>query len=184
MKNLFNDISQEERNRILEMHQSATRKNYLSEQAAPAQSTTPTGPTGATNTPQTPSDPIITLMSGITNADTFSITPIVDSTDDLVKFFKFSEIKAQTGDGQPDPALTKTRGEMQNFVKSADKYYISKKMSPKGSYSLTSLFGTNPTVTQLLSPSGVNPAKFTKTGLDTAYYNYFLTKLQALSGKV
>ena len=36
MKNLFNDISQDERNRILEMHQSATRKNYLSEQAAPA----------------------------------------------------------------------------------------------------------------------------------------------------
>ncbi len=35
MKNLFNDISQEERNRILEMHQSATRKNYLSEQSTP-----------------------------------------------------------------------------------------------------------------------------------------------------
>jgi hypothetical protein len=32
MKNLFNDISQDERNRILEMHQSATKKNYLSEQ--------------------------------------------------------------------------------------------------------------------------------------------------------
>ena len=48
MKNLFNDISQEERNRILEMHQSATRKNYLSEQAAPAPApaptTVPTGP--------------------------------------------------------------------------------------------------------------------------------------------
>jgi hypothetical protein len=35
MKNLFNDISQDERNRILEMHQSATKKNYLSEQDNP-----------------------------------------------------------------------------------------------------------------------------------------------------
>ena len=46
MKNLFNDISQDERNRILEMHKSATRKNYLSEQTpAPAPTTVPTGPT-------------------------------------------------------------------------------------------------------------------------------------------
>jgi hypothetical protein len=46
MKNLFNDISQEERNRILEMHQSATRKNYLSEQTpapAPAPAAAPAG---------------------------------------------------------------------------------------------------------------------------------------------
>jgi hypothetical protein len=44
MKNLFNDISQDERNRILEMHKSATRKNYLSEQTpapAPAPATAP-----------------------------------------------------------------------------------------------------------------------------------------------
>jgi hypothetical protein len=59
MKNLFNDISQDERNRILEMHKSATRKNYLSEQTpapapapaaapakVPAQAPVPTGPTG------------------------------------------------------------------------------------------------------------------------------------------
>jgi len=32
MKNLFNDISQEERKRILEMHENATKKNYLNEQ--------------------------------------------------------------------------------------------------------------------------------------------------------
>jgi len=52
MKNLFNDISQEERNRILEMHQSATRKNYLSEQTpAPAPAAAPAGvPTGPTVT--------------------------------------------------------------------------------------------------------------------------------------
>jgi hypothetical protein len=45
MKNLFNDISQDERNRILEMHKSATRKNYLSEQTpAPAPAPTPEAP--------------------------------------------------------------------------------------------------------------------------------------------
>lgn len=58
MKNLFNDISQEERNRILEMHQSATRKNYLSEQAAPAPApaptTVPTGPTVTRRPPVVP----------------------------------------------------------------------------------------------------------------------------------
>ena len=32
MKNLFNDISQEERKRILEMHENATKRNYLFEQ--------------------------------------------------------------------------------------------------------------------------------------------------------
>ena len=31
MKNLFNDISQGEKNRILEMHRTATRKQYLTE---------------------------------------------------------------------------------------------------------------------------------------------------------
>jgi len=184
MKNLFNDISQEERNRILEMHQSATRKNYLSEQAAPDPVPAPTGPTGGTNAPQTPSDPIITLMSGITDADAFSITPVVDSSDDLVKFFNFSEIQAQKDNEQPNAALTKTRGEMQNFIKSANKYYVTKKISPEGDKSITSMFGTYPIVTQLLSKSGVNPAKFTKQGLDQAYYNYFLSKLKTLSGKV
>lgn len=32
MKHLFNDLSNVEKQRILEMHQSATKKNYLSEQ--------------------------------------------------------------------------------------------------------------------------------------------------------
>jgi hypothetical protein len=32
MKNLFNDISNDERQRILEMHQNATKRNYLTEQ--------------------------------------------------------------------------------------------------------------------------------------------------------
>ena len=41
MKNLFNDISQEERKRILEMHENATKRNYLSEQTAPSNLTVP-----------------------------------------------------------------------------------------------------------------------------------------------
>jgi hypothetical protein len=32
MKNLFNDLSSSEKNRILEMHKGATKRNYLSEQ--------------------------------------------------------------------------------------------------------------------------------------------------------
>lgn len=175
MKNLFNDISQDERNRILEMHESATRKNYLSEQSA---SPTPTGPTGATNEPQTPSDPIIALMNGITNVDSFSTTPMVDSTTDLVKFFNFAEIKSPSGDGSVDPAALKTRSEMQNFIKVADKYYVSKKISPKGDKSLTSMFANYPIVIQLTSKQGMNPAKFTKQGLDDAYYNYLNEKLK------
>jgi hypothetical protein len=35
MKNIISNISQSEKNRILEMHRSATRKNYLFEQALP-----------------------------------------------------------------------------------------------------------------------------------------------------
>lgn len=35
MKNLFNDISQDERTRILEMHEKATKRNYLNEQEDP-----------------------------------------------------------------------------------------------------------------------------------------------------
>ena len=35
MKNLFNDISQDERTRILEMHVKATKRNYVNEQEDP-----------------------------------------------------------------------------------------------------------------------------------------------------
>jgi hypothetical protein len=177
MKNLFNDISQDERNRILEMHQSATRKNYLSEQS----SSIPTGPTGSTNAPQTPSDKIITLMSGITDADTFAKTPIFDPTSDLVKYFKFENIGA-IGDGKsPDPGLTNMRGKMQIFLPIADKYYVSRKISPKGASSLTSMFpiGNYPILRELLSKSGEKPAKFASTTeLDNAYYNYLNDKLK------
>jgi hypothetical protein len=36
MKNLFNDISNDERQRILEMHENATKRNYLNEQPVPS----------------------------------------------------------------------------------------------------------------------------------------------------
>jgi carboxylesterase type B len=42
MKNLFNDISQEERKRILEMHENATKRNYLTEQGVTPQGTNTT----------------------------------------------------------------------------------------------------------------------------------------------
>jgi hypothetical protein len=74
MKNLFNDISQEERNRILEMHQSATRKNYLSEQAATAPAPATTGP----------------VTGGAANPNQIKITKIKTSPDDLNRFVGFS----------------------------------------------------------------------------------------------
>jgi len=65
MKNLFNDISQEERNRILEMHQSATRKNYLSEQSNPT-------------------------SGGTQNPNQIKITKIKTSEEDLSRFLMFN----------------------------------------------------------------------------------------------
>jgi hypothetical protein len=55
MKNLFNDISQEERKRILEMHENATKRNYLFEQGQPTPASgTPTTNTIANFSPQNP----------------------------------------------------------------------------------------------------------------------------------
>jgi hypothetical protein len=55
MKNLFNDISHDERRRILEMHENATKKHYLNEQVpqpetqAPQTGNTQTGGTSNTD---------------------------------------------------------------------------------------------------------------------------------------
>jgi hypothetical protein len=38
MKNLFNDLNENEKNQILEMHKTATKKQYLSEQKHPVES--------------------------------------------------------------------------------------------------------------------------------------------------
>jgi hypothetical protein len=65
MKNLFNDLSQDEKNRILEMHQSATRKNYLSEQSTPS-------------------------SGSVQNPNQIKITRIKTSPDDLNRFVGFS----------------------------------------------------------------------------------------------
>jgi hypothetical protein len=55
MKNLFNDISQEERKRILEMHENATKRNYLFEQGTPTSASgTPTTNTIARFSTQNP----------------------------------------------------------------------------------------------------------------------------------
>jgi len=68
MKNLFNDISQDEKNRILEMHQSATIKNYLSEQ----------GVTPATTGTSTSTDRITALKTDEAKRTTFSYLGDVD----------------------------------------------------------------------------------------------------------
>lgn len=64
MKNLFNDISNDERQRILEMHQNATKRNYLNEQLVPSSGTN-------------------------TNEDT--ITKIKTSEDDLNRFLALDQ---------------------------------------------------------------------------------------------
>ena len=74
MKNLFNNIPQDERNRILEMHQSATRKNYLSEQAATAPAPATTGP----------------VTGGAANPNQIKITKIKTSEEDLSRFLMFN----------------------------------------------------------------------------------------------
>jgi hypothetical protein len=117
-------------------------------------------------------------MSGITDADTFSTTPITDTTSDLIRFFKVTPVKAPINGEAPNPEVTRTQVAIQVFIRKADKYYVSRKISPKGSYSLSTFFGADPVVMQLLSPSGVNTAKFTKQGLDNAYYNYLTEKLK------
>jgi carboxylesterase type B len=68
MKNLFNDISKEERKRILEMHESATKKNYLFEQGI-----TPNG-TGTSES----TDKITTLKTDEAKRTTFSYLGDVD----------------------------------------------------------------------------------------------------------
>jgi len=54
MKNLFNDISYDERRRILEMHERATKRNYLMEQDPTGGSQTTTPPTTNNQTDVTP----------------------------------------------------------------------------------------------------------------------------------
>ena len=171
MKNLFNDISNDERQRILEMHQNATKRNYLNEQPVGS------GPTGETNSPPTQSDPFIALLSSVRNADTFSKTPIEDPTADLVTYFGFAEIPAVKDGEQPDPKVTETRTKTQELIKAADKYYVLKKVKPEGTTSLTKQFELWPIVGQLTSKQGSNAAKFTKDGLDRAYYKYLNEKL-------
>jgi hypothetical protein len=61
MKNLFSNISKEEKQRILEMHKSATRKNYLFEETT---GTTITNQGGIAPSPE-PCDPNITLKAKV-----------------------------------------------------------------------------------------------------------------------
>jgi hypothetical protein len=69
MKHLFNDISKQEKQRILEMHKSATRKNYLFEQTQPTPPTpVPPNQQGQSQpTPPTPDpcDANITLKAKV-----------------------------------------------------------------------------------------------------------------------
>jgi hypothetical protein len=167
MKNLFNDISQDEKNRILEMHQSATRKNYLSEQGTP---------TGATNSPATKSDPIIPLMSAVTNVDTF-LQGITPTQSEIQKYFKFPAIPP-TDNPQTDPNMIEQRNFL-DLLNKANAYYVKSKMSPRTS-KLTAIYNTHPTVMKTKEPAVPGKNRFTtynEEGLNQMYYNYLTNKL-------
>jgi hypothetical protein len=162
MKNLFNDISQDERNRILEMHQSATKKNYLSEQGSLPQS-------------GTTSDPIVPLLQKVSDVKGFVSQKGITS-DEMVKYFGFPVINTINGE-PPAPETYKSMSDMQKFLPTANTYYLNKKISPIGRNSLTTLFVNQPIIKQLTEKTGSTPPKFTKQILDKGYYNYLMSIL-------
>jgi hypothetical protein len=80
MKNLFNDISHEERRRILEMHENATKRNYLTEAptgGTPTQTAGTKTQTGGVTPPQTNTsggapDKLTLLKTDEANRDKFT----------------------------------------------------------------------------------------------------------------
>ena len=89
MKKLF-EISSEEKQRILEMHESATKKNYLSEQAA--QQTPPQ----ATPNPSYEVNGVKYYLPFITDQDTFNRFAEFDMTADALKSVGVNVTKAPT----------------------------------------------------------------------------------------
>lgn len=150
MKNLFNDISQEERNRILEMHQSATRKNYLSEQSAPAPAPDPipTGPT-ATRRPTVVPDgdrpqeqpPIYRQIDVATFNPQFELCW---KNTDSGKYY--SSIQFKTMNGGDEEEILKTsnskaiRMAMFNTI---NQFYLNSLTNPMSSGELERLWNTN-----------------------------------------
>jgi transcriptional regulatory protein LevR len=100
MKKLF-EISSEEKQRILEMHESATKKNYLSEQAAQQ-----TPPKPKPNPSYTDASKVKYYLPFITDADTFSKFAEFDMTVDALKSVGVNVTKA------PEVKLDATTKEM------------------------------------------------------------------------
>jgi hypothetical protein len=121
MKNLFNDISQDERNRILEMHESATRKNYLSEQ----------GVTPSTGT-STPTDRITALKTDEAKRTTFSYLGDVD----IRTYFGPNVLKTNPS----DPASQESREKYNLFASTL-----------KNALSWYGMYGRNPQTNPLSS---------------------------------
>ena len=65
MKHLFNNISKQEKQRILEMHKSATRKNYLFEETTGTTTTNQNQNQGGIAPTPEPCDPNITLKAKV-----------------------------------------------------------------------------------------------------------------------
>jgi len=96
MKNLFNDISNEERRRILEMHERATKRNYLMEAPTgdtPTQTGTQTAgattQTGGVTPPSTnPDDKVQRLKTNPELRKELSYVPISD----IIRYFNIKII--------------------------------------------------------------------------------------------
>jgi hypothetical protein len=161
MKNLFNDISQEERKRILEMHENATKRNYLMEQGVTPQPSTTSG-----GTP----DKLTVLKTDETKRDKFAYL----NPEDLRKYFGPNALKRSPNDAEenhdtykfiqramksPLTWYAKTGNTPQKIKLSQAVSYI-EKMLPGFADDYAAVTGTPPYQTPKLMKAGLLDTKF------------------------
>ena len=161
MKNLFNNISHEERQRILEMHENATRRNYLTEQGVT--------PPQANKVAASP-DKLTVLKTDESKRNTFAFI----GDEDLRKYFGPNVLKSSPNDTQENSErhnlihrplksalawYAKTGKSPQNFKLSDAVSYI-EKMFPGFKDDYAAITGTFPYNTPKLMKSPQLDVKF------------------------
>ena len=158
MKNLFNDISHEERRRILEMHERATKRNYLMEQ----------DPTGGsqTTTPPTTNNQTDVRPAGTQETTTQKLTRIKnDKMDAAGSFVSVHSSSLKNAFGITDPSEW---GKERNFktdgyewfratFQPVLKYYLDKNLDPN-------------------TPEGALSKHYQSTGAFKDNYSYLISK--------